>query len=471
MAILEDPVAIDESATSANGTDGAACTHLIDRHGERGAAHHTAEQRHRIAELVVAPIPHQEEAFRWIESDAAAIDAFRRLMLRFDRYVNVLQAKRLCRGGNYRSAIFGLAALSHHHASWLRSPESWHSSPTIAGKPQRIDQFADLARHLLAKYPVPSFMDAAWFKPYGPPALQAQKWFMLLATGSSVHDLDLPVALTHRMSHLLMQGRNRDSIERNLRFAQTIGMGGDRPLAKAILRTRLGRQIQHDEFWRTVVLFLVNNSMMDPGAVGPIVDYIHNMKYAPSRVVQQDGVAVQGPPPRPDFSMKGRSATKLLRQVDAWHGHLSRENSVDFQSWNPCGLRPCETVEETPELGHVRWTVQELLSSWALAAEGRVMHHCVVSYSDQCADGRSSIWSISMQAQGEEEPVNVLTVAVDLETQSVTQARGRYNAAPNKPARNAKLQGEEESGYLRMLNRSSIILQAWAEREHLRRDD
>ncbi len=69
-------------------------------------------------------------------------------------------------------------------------------------------------------------------------------------------------------------------------------MGGDGVLAKAILRTRLGRHIEDYDFWSTVVLFLVNNAMMDPGAVGPIVDYIHHMKFAPTRVVREEGGAV-----------------------------------------------------------------------------------------------------------------------------------------------------------------------------------
>ena len=45
--------------------------------------------------------------------------------------------------------------------------------------------------------------------------------------------------------------------------------------------------------------------------------------------------------------MKGRSATKLLRQVEAWHGHLARVQDVVFQSWQTCGLRPYELDDES----------------------------------------------------------------------------------------------------------------------------
>jgi hypothetical protein len=75
-----------------------------------------------------------------------------------------------------------------------------------------------------------------------------------------------------------------------------------------------------------------------------------------------------------------------------------------------CGVRSWQMDDETEALGKVRWTVQELLSSWELAAEGRAMNHCVVSYSDQCADGHRSVWSIGVLKEGAQEREGVLTV-------------------------------------------------------------
>ena len=281
----------------------------------------------------------------------------------------------------------------------------------------------------------------------------------------------MPVRLTRRMAHIFVRSRKEETVLRTARWAQVIGMGGDKALAGAILQTRLGRKFDDDGFWSSVVLFLVNNAMMDHGRVGPLVDYIHHAKYAPRRVLQEGGGVELAPPPQPGFAMKGRSATKLLRQVEGWHGHLNREKSVTFESWNPSAIRPYELEEETSELGAVRWTVQELLSSWELAAEGRAMNHCVVSYADQCAEGKTSIWSIGLQRRGAEEREHVLTVAVDIAENEVTQARGRYNALPHKRPKAAKLQKMGAGGYLDMLNRSDRILGMWIERERLRRSD
>lgn len=436
------------------------------------APHHTEERRQHLAGLAGQPIRWAEDSFRWIEGDAGAIDAFRRLLLRLDRYQDVTGFRKLCKArGHYRKALHGLAAVAHHHRRWIREPESWTAAVQHDGHPQGIDQFGALARHVLARYDVPPFMDEVWFAPRSGEALQRQEWFIHLGSGGTVRDLDMPIHLTRRMAHSFMQGRNRDSIDHNLRWAQVLGVGGDQQMARTILTTRLGRHLEHDAFWSTVVLFLAANAMIDPAQVGPVVDYLHNMRFASRRLVRDGGGVDEAPPPQPNLSMKGRSVAKLLRQVEEWHGHLTRAENVLFQSWQPCGLRPFALEDETEELGKVRWTVQELLSSWELAAEGAAMGHCVVSYSDQCADSRTAIWSIGLQRDGNGEREGVLTVAVDPARRVVTQARGRHNMLPNQAPRSAQARRAASGGYMQMINRSDYILGRWLERERLRRQD
>lgn len=431
------------------------------------------DRRQLLEQLVAGAYPpyHAGLVDQWLGDDTEARQAFRRLVLHVDRFINVLRSKRLYPVGRYQLLLHGLLALARHHRRWIRPVEEWHCTPSIDGHPRSLDQFSNLLRHLLARYEVPCFMDAAFFEGLDARALRQQEWFIHIASGGSVRDLDTPISLTRRMAHLLLStpSHKRYSIEHCMRWAQVIGMGGDSVLARTILRTRLGRQFDHDEFWSAVVLFLTNNAMMDPDSIGPLVDYVYNMKFAPRRIVREEGGVEEAPPPQPNFTMKGRSATKLLRQVDAWHGHLTREQHVVFQSWPPCGLRPHKVEEVIENLGPVCWTVQELLSSWELAAEGRAMNHCVVSYSDQCADGKTSIWSISTQKEGANERESVMTVAVDVATRTVTQARGRCNTLPHQPPKSASAQREVRTGYFEMLNRADHILKLWLERERVRR--
>lgn len=99
------------------------------------------------------------------------------------------------------------------------------------------------------------------------------------------------------------------------------------------------------------------------------------------------------------------------------------------------------------------------------------MGHCVVSYSDQCADGHASVWSIGLQREEGGEREAVLTVAVDPKRRVVTQARGRYNMLPNQAPRSAQAQKADSNGYAQMINRSANVLQRWCEYERLRRED
>jgi hypothetical protein len=43
-----------------------------------------------------------------------------------------------------------------------------------------------------------------------------------------------------------------------LRWAQVRGLGGDEALAPAVLRTRLGKVLEHEDFWENVLLFFIN---------------------------------------------------------------------------------------------------------------------------------------------------------------------------------------------------------------------
>ena len=54
--------------------------------------------------------------------------------------------------------IDGLYAMSGHSHQWIRAPESWNPDHKSLHK-----RFSELARHLFASYPVPGFMDSAWF--------------------------------------------------------------------------------------------------------------------------------------------------------------------------------------------------------------------------------------------------------------------------------------------------------------------
>ena len=140
---------------------------------------------------------------------------------------------------------------------------------------------------------MPTFLDKAWFAERSEGAIEQQKWFIHVGSGGSVRDIKTPVHLMRRRAHEFMLRNNRESIAHNLRWIQVLGMSGDQVTAKAVQSTRLGRHLDHDEFWSTVVLFLSSNPMIDPTLVGPVIDYVHHMRYAPRRIVREGAVSTR----------------------------------------------------------------------------------------------------------------------------------------------------------------------------------
>ena len=97
----------------------------------------------------------------------------------------------------------------------------------------------------------------------------------------------------------------------------------------------------------------------------------------------------------------------------------------------------------------------ELLDSAALKAEGKTMHHCVASYDRSCARGQTSIWSMRIAGPTEETYRNVMTIAVNNASRTITQAKGRCNKGP----------GDKRAGD--RLNYAPLLLKQWATQEKL----
>ena len=267
--------------------------------------------------------------------------------------------------------VEALGALARHSDAWQQSPSEWKPD---SRNPRR--QFAALVRFLLARYDVPTCLDSGWFGGWGPEAQRQQGWFVHVGSGQNIRTADLPLVLSKRMAHVFAEAPSELTATEALRWAQVVGQGGSEMLAQAVIATELGRNFADESFWSTVVLFFVENPMLDPDMVGPIVDYINHQKFVPTE---------EGEPPQPSYTMKGRSAVKLLRQVEEWHEHLARDNRQPGGSWAASGIANFEWLDDKEE--GLRWTIRELTSKKELTLEGRAMNHCVASYISNCRRG------------------------------------------------------------------------------------
>jgi hypothetical protein len=347
--------------------------------------------------------------------------------------------------------IDALLALARRDSDWIRPLEDWKPD---SHSPRR--QFGSLARHLLARYTVPAFIDTAWFHGSTPKAQAEQDWFRHIGIGKNIRTADIPVQLTKMAAHHFLLAPKDFTIDGAFRWGQIIALGGNEYLVRAVTATRLGWLMEDEPFWKSVIHFFVNNPMLDPACLGPMVDYIYNEKFAPQESIGDYGQVVFGPPRNPEFSMKGRTVPALLRLVETWHRQLAKETRKPVIRWEPSGIGSFSLTERDRDSEQqVMWTVEELLDSKSLNEEGKAMHHCVASYARSCENGKTSIWSLRVGEEYSKSTHRVMTIEVHNDSRKLVQARGRCNKTPG--ARQAS----------ERLGRTPRILKLWATQEGL----
>jgi hypothetical protein len=263
-----------------------------------------------------------------------------------------------------------LKNLATRQSHWIRSCQSW--SPQD-GNLRMV--FRSLAHHLLTHYPVPGFMDSAWDLDAGAEAFRQQSWFIRLGRGTALRALNLPLKLTRTMEHHVRHAPDHFTAYQALRYGEVKALGGGETLAREIALGRLGQRIEHSEFWRTVLVFLVSHPCLKLEHVNPIIDFIQSQRFGGEEVETEHG-RMRRVTPWPDFSMKGRTEKSLLRLVAAWHTDLSAHAPGNSFSWRASRIDGYHFLEQHDGADHDReWTIQELTNSGALHREGKALRH------------------------------------------------------------------------------------------------
>jgi hypothetical protein len=321
-----------------------------------------------------------------------------------------------------------LLALSAHLGAWIRRPEDW-----TPRSPSAQRQFHSLVRHLVARYDVPTFMDTAWLEGLSPQGVVHQRWFIHVAQGQNIRTAaGLPIPLTRKQAHYYLGAPDDFDVLRALRWAQVTDLGGSERLARSLLGTRIATDFANDEFWISVLRWLVAQPMLDPIHVGPIIDYLHHHRFVAS-VPNPDAHLPDQPrlvPAQPNLTMKGRDPEVLLESVADWHRRLGGEQEGKAIYWASSGFPPFRLEEGEGENRRV-YTIDEFLSSADLIQEGRAMSHCVGSYAQSCASGRVSIWTLKV-ADPTGRVDRLLTLEVGSTNRQIVQARGKFNKPPGQ---------------------------------------
>jgi hypothetical protein len=289
-----------------------------------------------------------------------------------------------------------------------------------------IPLFSSLSHHLLAEYPVPPVLLSAWFRGVTGKGRQQQVWFKHAGCGKSLRTAGFPIPLTRRMAHEFAHAPAHYPIDFALRWAQVRGLGGSDSLARSVAATRLGREFENGEFWISVIHPLVNSPRLDPSHVEPIVEYLHDQKFRPRRIIVGEDTEVEVGPPQPGLSIKGRTTASLVRRAVEWQAERrSEQPQRGVIRWDRSDIGEYRQEGE----GGPAWTIRELLDSDELAAEGKAMEHCVANYAGCCARRLTTIWSVGMETS--EGRQRVVTVEVNPASREVIQAKARCNGEPD----------------------------------------
>lgn len=287
-------------------------------------------------------------------------------------------------------------------------------------------QIGELLRFLFANYQVPSFMDQAFYTGHS----DHIRWFLHMGKGGNIRTAQkLPLKISKKMAHYFMQAPSNYTITEALRYGQIRSLGGNERLVRYINATRLGQRFSCEAFWITVIHFFINNPMLDPVQIHPIVDYIQFMKYGPNLADAE--LVGNVAPEKPNFSMKGRTVGALLRDVEQWHTDLKKQQ-MRVGPWVPV---PIEDFwhEEGAEHHRKVYQITQLKNTASLRSEGRAMKHCVASYAYSCRNGQCSIWSLTVKHEHQFEPTRLVTIELNRQ-KTIVQVRGKYNAMPTPKA-------------------------------------
>lgn len=312
--------------------------------------------------------------------------------------------------------------LVDQQGAWINDIKDWQPKTFNV-----LRAFKSLATHLMAKYDTHGWLYNLYDAPFYHKKMEL---FPHVAQGGNIGKFfdNQPgwPNLTKKQQHILLNTPFASlTLERATRRAQILGLGGSQRLAGAVANSFLGDGfygVGQENFWSTVLLWFVQNPVV-PEQVAPLLDYI--------RFKKQE---------QPDYSMKGRGATRLFLDMEEWHRDLAKMKALkDAGFYQTSGLKP--TLQEVIINGtETKWAVVELLSLKELIKEGRALSHCVAAYGSMIADGRVSIWSLRKGANfktAEDGRATDPFLSIEVRGKEIVQARGFANRIPNVEERRA----------------------------------
>ncbi|HEY1050896.1 MAG TPA: PcfJ domain-containing protein [Prosthecobacter sp.] len=318
---------------------------------------------------------------------------------------------------------------------WLRHPEDWQPDAAQDAR----GQWAHLLRHLLARYPVPEFLDSVWLIWGGLEHFERNCWCALGFGRSLRKTAGFPVSVSSRVLHAALAAGEGGSLSEAIWHAQLQCLGVPPVLREAVLGSRVPKELGHHGLWAR----LVAKFAAGPDATAASFALVEDMLVA---VEAHHGAAQVEQLLHLPLAALIRHAVKFVRRLMQTNGHVLTEEQVRLMAekkelsriaatcWKP--MLGSEWFESRCGHAHGKatWRVEELCTVAALKAEGQAMRHCVAGYVRRCRQGSSAIFSLRHLARGVEGSVHaqpVATIEVHPATRKIVQIRAQANRPVN----------------------------------------
>jgi hypothetical protein len=285
------------------------------------------------------------------------------------------------------------------------------------------------ARHLFARYPVPSSLERIWLDSEGLDADEVRlrkRWYVAAARGESLYKTDAGDFLSRKEVHWFLNPPGELTFEQAFWHAIARTYTGDAGLALRIARSKIAGTPRRDlKFWREVAQFFAAHPTSQE-QIDDLCDFI---------------AAARGG--NRGYSLKGRTIGSLDRQMREWHADLAAVARIEAAQrravraehlglpavdarWTGSPLMDWswQPSEKAAKARREDFVVTQLIGAAELVAESRAMHHCVSTYASKCIAGQASIWSLRRRTAGKVE--RLLTIELDRQNRAV-QVRGFAN--------------------------------------------
>ena len=311
--------------------------------------------------------------------------------------------------------------------NYIRDIESFKQPKTKASR----KQLNALINHLLVKYDTPKFLYSCFFDNRN----EHINWFIHIAQGGNVRGLKgIPVKLSKKQAHLFMKTDERYTIMEAFRIAQIKDIGGDERLCDYLFEAGFGNNFENDIFWKTFFKFLVDNPMFDYRKIQEVKDYVNYLKFGTTMVGGENGV-IKYERIKPNFTFKNRNPQTLLDETERWHTVKTKRKGHFLKAWHGFEVEGfySKTKKKLKHGGDnfIEHFIHQILSSEELKEEGRALGHCVGSYSQSCANGKTSIWSLQIRSTLNPGIKRLVSIEVGT-SMEVSQIRGKGNRYPTK---------------------------------------